>query len=217
MKTIWFRFWSIGLLLAVSGVLTNQSAEATNTNVWLNSSSGRWDTATNWSFGIPPGLPSQSYITVTNTIALPQTSKRITIDSTTAAGTMTISNLILSAPIVNTGTSSVQGQNTLLVSNTVATAFHILNTLTINTGGSISISNSTVRVDGTNVFVAVYNDGDIVLNGGSFFVTNEIMELGNVAHGTLTVSNGTTEIGALEIGETPGSAGTLTVAGGTNV
>jgi len=133
MKAMQFRFWSISVLLVASSILTNQSAVATNTNVWISLSSGRWDTATNWSFGIPPGLPSQSYITFTNGFGPSQTSKTVTIDSTTAAGTMIISNLILSAPIANNGTQNVQGQNTLLVSNAASTIFRILNTLTMTT------------------------------------------------------------------------------------
>ena len=89
MKAMQFRFWSISVLLVASSILTNQSADATNTNVWISLSSGRWDTATNWSFGIPPGLPSQSYITLTNGFVLPQTSKTVTIDSTTGKVTVT--------------------------------------------------------------------------------------------------------------------------------
>jgi T5SS/PEP-CTERM-associated repeat protein len=216
MKTIGFRFWSIGILLVASCVLTGSSAEATDTNFWISLSSGRWDTGANWSFSIPPSTNSQSYSDITNGFGPSQTSKIITIDSTTALGTMSISNLLLSAPIANNGTQNVQGQNTLLVSNAASTIFRILNTLTMTTGGSISITNSTVLVDGTNVIIAAYIDGNIWLNTGTFMVTNKIMELGYLAQGTLTVSNGTTDIGALEIGENPGSVGTLTVAGGAN-
>jgi hypothetical protein len=129
---------------------------------------------------------------------------------------MSISNLLLSAPIANNGTQNVQGQNTLLVSNAAPTIFRILNTLTMTAGGSISITNSTVIVDGTNTIIAAYIDGNIWVNAGTFMVTNKITELGYVAQGSLTVSNGTTDIGALEIAENPGSAGTLTLAGGTN-
>jgi T5SS/PEP-CTERM-associated repeat protein len=209
-------FWFIGILLVASCVLTGRSAEATDTNFWISLSSGRWDTGANWSFSIPPSTNSQSYTDITNSFGPSQTSKIITIDSTTALGTMSISNLLLSAPIANNGTQNVQGQNTLLVSNAASTTFRILNTLTMTTGGSISITNSTVLVDGTNVIVAAYIDGNIWLNTGTFMVTNKIMELGYLAQGSLTVSNGTTDIGALEIGENPGSVGTLTVAGGAN-
>jgi len=195
------------LWLAISAItfFATTTHAALTTNNWIDPSSGKWETAGNWSLGVPSS--SQSILIITNGSL---SGKLITIDSNTvsvALSSLTISNLLLSGPL---------STNFLDLANTGTTPLEILNTLTISSGGSILITNSTMRVDGKNVFVAVYNDGDIVLNGGSFFVTNEIMELGNMARGTLTVSNGTTEIGALEIGETPGSVGTLTVAGGTN-
>ena len=216
MKSIGFRFWFIGILLVASCILTSKQAEATDTNFWISLSSGRWDTGTNWSFSIPPSANNQSYTDITNSFGPFQTSKIITIDSTTALGTMSISNLLLSAPIANNGTQNVQGQNTLLVSNAASTIFRILNTLTMTTGGSISITNSSVIVDGTNTIIAAYIDGNIWVNTGTFMVTNKITELGYLAQGSLTVSNGTTDIGALEIADDPGSAGTLTLTGGTN-
>jgi hypothetical protein len=220
MKTNWLRVGFIGVLLIGTLVLTSERAEALPaTNSWAILSSGKWERAADWSLGVTPN--GNQFVVMTNGFTSPQTAKTNTVDATTVLSNavnscMTLSNLILSAPLANNGTQNVQGKNVVFVSNTGTTALRITETLTLSTGAAISITNSTLRADGAGVFVSVYDDGDIWLTGGTFLMTNEIMELGNVARGTLTVSNGTTEIGALEIGETPGSAGTLTVADGTN-
>jgi len=72
---------------------------AAGTNAWISSSSGKWETSTNWSLGLPG--PVQSLL-ITN----PST-KTVTVDATTAASfpaTMTVSNLTISAPAGSTNT-----------------------------------------------------------------------------------------------------------------
>jgi hypothetical protein len=208
-----FSFLSaLGLWLPISAYAV--------TNSWISqASAGRWDSAASWSLGLTPSA-NQSLVTITNGFgALSPIIKTVQVDNVTvsnAPSSMTISNLLISAPLTNSGSLVVQGHNILSLTNVGPTPLTIINTLSINTGGAISISNSNLRVDGTGTFVGIYNDGDIVLNGGSLLVSNTTVNLGNVSQGTLTVSNGTMDIGAIEMGNTPGSAGTLTLAGGTN-
>jgi hypothetical protein len=190
------------------------------TNSWVGlAGAGRWDSASSWSLGVTPST-SQSLVAITNGFAvLSPIIKTVQVDNVSvsnAPASMTISNLLISAPLTGVGSLTVQGHNILSVTNVGPTPLTIINTLSINTGGAISISNSNLRVDGTGTFVGIYNDGDIVLNGGSLLVSNTTVELGSTSQGTLTVSNGTMDIGALEIGASPGASGTLTLAGGTN-
>jgi len=198
-----FHAW----LVCATGLVASHADAALTTNNWIILSSGKWETAGNWSLGVPTS--SQSILTITNGSV---SGKIITIDSNTvslAPSSLTISNLLLSGPL------STQ-KNSLNLVNTAATPLEILHTLTNSSGGSISITNSTLLVDGSGVTVSVFDDGDIWLNTGTFIATNKIMELGAAGQGTLTISNGLMEAGSLELGALGGSQGTLTVAGGTN-
>ena len=196
------------LLVCAAGLVASHADAALTTNNWINLSSGKWETAGNWSLGVPS--PSQSILTITNGSV---SGKIITADSNTvtlAPSSLVISNLFLSGPL------STQ-KNFLDLVNTGTTPLEILDTLTISSGGSISITNSTLLVDGSGVTISVFDDGDMWLNTGTLIVTNKIMEVGSVGQGTLTISNGLMEAGSLEVGTVAGSQGTLTMAGGTNL
>jgi len=64
------------------------------------------------------------------------------------------------------------------------------------------------------VFFSV--DGTVVLNTGAITTTNASTFIGNIGAGQMTVSNGTWLARDVALGFHVGSAGTLTVAGGTN-
>ena len=59
--------------------------------------------------------------------------------------------------------------------------------------------------------------GVVWVTGGRLVVTNALMAIGNGASGQMTISNGTYLALAVNVGDSLGSVGTLTVAGGTNV
>src|SRR3974390_3548183 len=83
----------IGLILGSAGVLQAQS------NVWTNTVSGKWETATDWSLGAPS---SSETVLITNAAT-----KTVTIDGATATNftsTMTVSNLNL---IGSAGTTNI--------------------------------------------------------------------------------------------------------------
>src|ERR1035438_967083 len=115
--------WLLALLLVGAAPLQAQI------NSWVSSSSGKWEVASNWSFGAPTAADS---IYITNAY-----SKTATIDATTAgsfSSTLTIDNLWISAPNGST--------NTLQVLDTGDVPFDINNALTIASGGSMLVSNS---------------------------------------------------------------------------
>ncbi|HVM63125.1 MAG TPA: hypothetical protein VMV72_19860 [Verrucomicrobiae bacterium] len=218
MKTNRFRGGFIGVLLVAVVIFAGQPAEALlATNTWSNLSGGKWEVASNWALGVPPN--STQIVSMTNGFSAGRIAKTNLVDATTVvsnSASMTVTNLILTAPLANNGTQNVQGQNILLLSNTGTTVLRVSDTLSLSTGTAIWITNSTMRVDGLGAFVAIYDDGEIMLNTGTFVSTNIIMEVGNFGVGMLTVSNGTALVGAIEMGENPGDVGTLTVAAGTN-
>ena len=208
-------FW---LLVVVAALAIPSARGALTTNGWTNSNGDKWETATNWSSGTPS--LANADLGITNGFTPLVLSKTITIDATTASsspGSMTISNLNISAPKVTIGLQQHQGHNELLIQDTALTPFRILNTLSLSNGGVISVSNSTVRLDGTGVIVVLYNDGSINLSTGTLVWSNKIAELGVNGQGTITISDGIVLSGASEIGENPGAAGTINLAGGTNV
>jgi len=208
-------FW---LLVAIAVFAVPSARGALTTNEWTNSDGDKWETATDWSSGTPS--LNNAAVGITNGFAPLVLSKSITIDGTTASGSpgsMTISNLSVSAPKVTIVTQTHQGLNDLLIQDTAPTPFRILSTLTLSNGGVIAVSNSTMRLDGAGSIVVLYNDGTINLNTGSLIWSNKIGELGVNGQGTLAVSNGMVLSGALEIGENPGAQGTINMGGGTNV
>ena len=172
-------------------------------NNWIDGS-GKWEGAANWSLLRAPSTnDSANYITLGDSIT-------VTIDAATAnsSGTLTISNLVLAG--------SACATNTLLLSNAgTITRLRVLNSLTNGIGGIVSITNSTVQVDGLSGGAFV-NDGSVILNTGAIVATNVVTKIGQTNGGSLTVNDGRMLLSTVLIGGTAGAQGTLTVAGGTN-
>src|SRR5712675_1127611 len=124
---------------------------------------------------------------------------------------MTISNLALSAP-----GGSV---NTLVLSDPgTSTPLRISNALTITSGGVLQISNGVVEALGTSGN-SVKIDGGVLLNSpaAELIATNNLQTaVGFTGLGTVTIQSGKLLVDSLTLGLNPGSAGTLTMAGGTN-
>src|SRR6185503_17895663 len=69
---------------------------AVGTNSWTNSASGKWEVGANWSLNVAPFI-SHPLVLITNAAT-----KTVNNDATTATGfpgTMTLSNLVIGAPI----------------------------------------------------------------------------------------------------------------------
>ncbi len=216
MKTNRFRFCFLGPLLIWSGVFTNGTAEA-QVNSWANPQSGTWNwaTAANWSLGVAPSI-NQSAIFITNAVIAPPTEhfRSITIDNTTVnqPATLTVSNVTVSAPKIGLNDNF----NTLFLNTGgSATPLHILNSLLgsliISNGGTVSITNSVLLVDGV-----VYDDGFILLNTGTL-ITTDAVKVGRQGFGQMNVLDGTWLAGLVSVGDYVGAQGNLTLAGGTNM
>lgn len=177
-------------------------------NSWTNSGSGKWETGANWSLNVAPYL-GHTLVLITNA-----GSKIINNDATTAANfpsTLTISNLVVSAP---DGTT-----NTLLLSHGgTSTPLRILRALTLNRGGALTVRDAALRVEGPSGN-PLSVDGSLILDGGLLLVTNNGVQLlvGNNGSGVLIVSNGTLLADYPIVGANAGADGAWHIAGGTNV
>ncbi len=200
--------WLVGtvgvyLLLVLPG-----AARAQLTNSWIYDGSFFWDNTNVWSLGVAPSN-NQSAVLITNTIS-GGSFKSVNLDSSTPSGTMTISNLTVSAPAGLT--------NRLSLNRVGATPLRILNGFTIGAGGELFATNSTVLVEGVsggNLGV----DGGINLVSGGTTVVFTLMRLGNfactttgvvsIAGGSLFVTNAAGNA-VLEV-----RSGTLTFSAGS--
>jgi hypothetical protein len=195
---------------AVAGILLAlvNPAQA-QTNSWIITVSHFWDVPTDWSLGVAPSN-NQAAILITNTVT-GASNKTINLDSGTPIGTMTISNLSLSAPAGLT--------NTLSLNSVGAKPLRILNAFTISTGGGLFATNSTVIVEGVSTGRLRIEGGVSLVGGASLVVTSSALNtvIGNAGNGSLTVSSGATAVfSGLAIGSAScTSTGVVTVAGGS--
>lgn len=175
-------------------------------NSWTNSIGGKWEGGTNWSLRMAP-YQGNSIILITNA-----GSKTVTNDSTTAtsfASSLTISNLLISAP--------GGAINTLLLRQGTSSPLTVLSNLVLNSGGAVVIENGSLRQNGP--FSTGFRlDGSLTLLSGSIEATNDGVQtyVGNTSRGSLTVSNGFVRANYMIVGAGDGSDGTWNIAGGTN-
>jgi hypothetical protein len=171
---------------------------------WTNSLSGKWETGPNWSLNVPP-YSGLSLVLITNA-----GTKTVNNDVTTAATaptTLTISNLVISAPDAATNTL-------LLAHGGINTPLHILNNLAIKQGGAVVLNNAAVSLDATL-------GNDLSIDGAATMLDGQISSgastvVGNTGTGVFTVSNGNFVSYSLIAGANDGANGTWNIAGGTN-
>ena len=208
MKTIIRRFFLLGLLVVTANALTHP-ASAAPINSWSSTADGKWEIGSNWSTGAPPN--SAEAILITNTApAMAFFAKTVTIDSNTSGSfpsTMTVSNLTISGPGLVHNTLALVNAGSII-------PFRMLDTLSISSGGIVTVTNSVLQMDGINSNFAP-DDGAVVLNTGTINTTNVFSAIGYVAKGFFTVLDGTWLADGVVIGYNPGSGGTLTISGGT--
>src|SRR5438552_14588583 len=127
------RIWWLGLVLAVARI--NDASAALTTNSWTNSASSFWQTASNWTAGVPTN--SNAAVLITNV-----STKTVTINSGTPVANLTISNL--------TVRGFGAGINTLQLTNTAPNELLVLNSLLVASNAVLKVTNSNVRVDGVS-------------------------------------------------------------------
>src|SRR5437867_8293333 len=125
--------WRYGAVLLVCAAFVNADAALT-TNSWTNGASSFWTNATSWTAGAPTN--SNAAVLITNAA-----SKTVTINQTTAAGNLTISNLTIRGLGANT--------NTLFLLNTVTASrkLDIIGRLNVQTNAALTVSNSALLVN----------------------------------------------------------------------
>jgi hypothetical protein len=188
----------------------SQSRQVTaggGTNRWTNSISGKWEVGPNWSLGVPP-YSGHSLVLITNA-----GTKTINNDVTTAGSfpsTLTLTNLVLSAPGAATNTL-------LLAHGGINTPLRVLNNLSIQKGGELVINNAALSVEALSG-VAMTVDGRISLLSGQLSGGNGSAQIiiGNNGPGALVVSNGNLTAYYAIIGANAGADGFWHIAGGTN-
>jgi len=202
----------VALVLVIAGISSIGRAQ---TNSWISPTRGYWDDYSKWLLNVAPSNSQSAYIT--NDV-----SKTVTIDSFTSGvypGTMTVSNLFLSAPVGVTNALDLSDAGTNV-------PLRILDTFGISSGGllslanaalsmsvmtnanvlNISITNSFLTVDGvvvlnsngflmadSGIYAGVETNatGVVLLNGGQLFLTNTSPSaIGVNGVGQLIVSNG---------------------------
>jgi hypothetical protein len=177
------------------------------TNSWISTNGGKWETSGNWNQGAPSLNQSACVITNANT-------KTVLLDSTTAGipSTLTVSNLTISGVGSATNTLSI-------AMNNPSTALQFLDGLAIKAGGAIYITNSMLIVDITTAGKSNVLDGSLMIEaGGTLLATNSTTYIGSAigASGQLTVSSGGEAVfPTLTLGYTNNSAGNVIVTGGT--
>jgi fibronectin-binding autotransporter adhesin len=226
--------WTLGTFVAgVLSIFTTPVTQA-QVNSWTNNIGGKWETVGAWSLGTVPSI-NQSSTFITNGFFTGFSLKDVVIDSTTVAsapGSLIISNLVLSAPKVFGEGPVHQGFNVLIISNTYNAftggeygALGVQNTVTVSTGGAITIINSELGVSATNCICTQTNDqlavdGSVVLESGNINLSGEFGQIAEAIgvnfSGTLTVAGGGNFIddGGLAVGQNAGSTGTVWITGG---
>lgn len=185
-------------------IATRLPAQALTTNSWTDGSD-KWETPGNWSLNLAPSTNGQSAILITNA-----GNNTVTIDATTVGvpSTMTISNLLVSAPSNST--------NTLFLNNAGSiTPLRVRRGVKIGSGGSVVITNSVLRVDGLSG--GEYEvDGTVMLRANALLVTtNAEAWLGRPGLGSMRIDGGTYLGRQIHLGhDAAGAAGAITIAGG---
>ncbi len=176
-------------------------------NSWSSSTGGKWETGANWSLNVPP-FSGQIVVSITN--AGTKTVRNDAETVATAPGTLTLSNLVVSAPGGATNTL-------LLAHGGTETPLRILETVQIKRGGALTIDHAALQLEAPSI-TGLTVDGSVALLAGQILASsggNQIV-VGDAGSGTLTVSNGTLEAFSAMLGANPGTEGTWRIAGGTN-
>jgi hypothetical protein len=199
-----------GLFVSATANLNTEFSEARmvtaalGANSWSSEGNGQWRDGANWSLQGPPFV-GHSLVLITNA-----GSKTVSTETTTPGfeTTLTISNLVLSAPAGAT--------NTLRLAQGSSTPLRVLRSLDIQSGGALVLKDSALAFEGPN---PIGIDGRLTLDGGWLTATNHNVQLlvGRHGPGALTVSNGLLLVPYPIVGADDGADGTWHVAGGTNL
>jgi hypothetical protein len=160
---------------------------AQSTNSWTSATGGKWEDGTRWLLGAPSIAHALILITNANT-------KTVTADATTGTNTLRIFAL------------KIAGPNTLRLDN--AGTLTMVNHLRIETGGTLSISNSSARVDGVLSGAALNMEGAFDAANGALTATS----LPLTVNGPFSMTGGTLTVAGLNVATQAGMTGAVTLA-----
>ena len=166
---------------------------------WISGAGGLWSDPLNWSTGLPHSM--QGITTINNS-----GTKTITLDGSADTTNRVIQRMSLSAG--SGGTT-----NTLLIDGVT---LEMRNTLTVDTGGEIIITNNGgLRMAGSGSTSLNINAGLVDLLSGSVSSLMSTTRVGRVKEGFMTLRSGSTaNLSDVLVGDFSGSSGVLVVDGG---
>src|ERR1043166_2797635 len=149
----------VGAAGALFGDIDVDDVEAALTSNRWQVGNGKWEDGANWTAGVPSSDDAVNIIA--SLFPSITTIDTATVTQHVINGCMTISNLVVG------GLTTHQ----LFLNNANNTpgniGLTILNSFTITSSGSLSVTNSDLKVLGSSV---IYNDGTILLNSGSMII-----------------------------------------------
>jgi len=186
---------------------TVQLTIAPPTAAWINTADGLWQETANWSLGLPH---TAFYAAVTN-----GASKTVLLDITTAGGfasSMTISNLVLSAPLGFTNTIHLRDIG-------AGVPLTVVNNCEIGSGGRLVATNSVLVVQGAGGGDLAVNGAIVLQPGSTLLASNAAVStiIGSIGTGSLAVDGATVRLAELVLGRDNGATGTLDVNGSSSM
>ena len=208
MKTKRISWWGRVAFLGLISLLLESSAPAAD-NIWTNINNGYWESAGNWTGGYPTNTFDRHYITNAYTKTVTLLSPLLLPPTNGGVGSLTISNLTISAPLGYV--------NTLAISTLSEGPFRILNDLTIGSGGMLAASGvATTRVEGVSGGYFTINGSAQLSTGLLLVATNVTTQVANSfgSTGTLTIQGGLMQAGTLNVAGSSDATGTVWLTGG---
>ena len=174
-------------------------------NEWNTDSSGSWDDPTKWTLGLPvpgqairidrPGSPAVTMSTLVRTILQFENAETLTLDDST----LNITDGSINSGTLNLNNSTLGGAGTLTNQGTVALSGGTISAPLDNQGLLVAVNNATSTI-GTAI---ASNMGTIRVNGAG----------GNTP--VLTIADGLTSAGTIDLVADSGGSATLRLTGGT--
>jgi len=203
-----------GTLTVNQLILTNSEGTVSFADGILNSGGARIDNGADFVVGNTAG-GSATWKLLGGTHSL---SNRLWIaDAVGSTGTVVISGGKLIATNQSTWVGE-DGFGQMTISNGLALLADTVVGLDDGSRGSLTVAGGTNQIlGGLGIGQALTSTGYVLVTGGQLIVTNgAVTFVGNGGVGQMTVSNGLALLGWTIIGDSDGSRGSLTVAGGTN-
>jgi T5SS/PEP-CTERM-associated repeat protein len=179
-----------GTIIATNGglqffsTIINNGTVLSPTNIWIDGN-GKWETSGNWLLGHAPSLVESADLITT------PGNNTVTLDAATAGSfpsTMTISNLLLSAPVGSSNTLSLSAAGT-------NTPLRVLNRLTLDGRGVLTVSNSALRADGDLSIGLSGSSNQLTITTGSHLDSvNSVIGSNATANANTVIVTGTNSV-----------------------